>query len=79
MTAETLERMITRVQIKSILQRQAQIKPGETMFDGVMPLSPAGYALQAGPVLSCSDLAARVRALESWIDSNPNPTGNVSD
>ena len=64
MTAQETARLITRVQIKEILRRQAEIKPGETMFDGVCPLE---YGIPS-PIPPLMVIAARVKLLEDWID-----------
>ncbi len=64
MNAEETARLITLVQIKEILRRQATIQPGETMFDGVCPLE---YGIPS-PIPPLMVIAARVKLLEDWID-----------
>ena len=64
MNAEEAARLITRVQIKEILRRQATIQPGSTMFDGVCPLE---YGIPS-PIPPLMVIAARVKLLENWID-----------
>jgi len=64
MTAQETARLITRVQIKEILRRQEDIKPGETMFDGVCPLE---YGIPS-PIPPLMAISARVKLLEDWID-----------
>ena len=64
MNAEETARVIHRVQIKEILRRQEDIKPGATMFDGVCPLD---YGIPS-PIPPLMVIAARVKLLENWID-----------
>jgi len=65
MTAQETARLITRVQIKEILRRTAEIKPGATMFDGVCPIE---YCILSSPIPPLMVIAARVKLLEDWID-----------
>ena len=65
MNAEEAARLITRVQIKEILRRQEDIKPGSTMFDGVCPIE---YCILSSPIPPLVVIAARVKLLENWID-----------
>ena len=85
MTEQQARRLIHRVQVKEILRRQAIIRPGATMFDGVEPDAfPLGFPFKedegegvcpveygAGPagVLSLDTIMRRVVVLETWIDS----------
>jgi len=72
MTAQEAARLITRCQIKEILRRQEDIKPGETMFDGVCPLE---YGIPS-PIPPLVVIAQRVKILEDWIDT---PSNHVYD
>ena len=65
MNAEEAARLITRVQIKEILRRQDDIKPGATMFDGVCPIE---YCILSSPIPPLMAISARVKLLEDWID-----------
>ncbi len=65
MTARETARLITRVQIKEILRRQEDIKPGATMFDGVCPIE---YCILSSPIPPLMAISARVKLLEDWID-----------
>ena len=83
MIAETVCRAIARVRIKEAIRRQATIRPGETMFDGVeceacpvgFPFNdgegvcPVEYGAGAAGVLSLDTIMRRVEALERWIDA----------
>ncbi len=64
MNAEETARVIHRVQIKEILRRQEDIKPGSTMFDGVCPIE---YGIPS-PIPPLMAISARVKLLEDWID-----------
>ena len=70
MTEEQVRRLIHRVQVKEILRRQATIKPGDTMFDGVCPIE---YGTWHGGhwagIMSLDTIIRRVVVLENWIDS----------
>ena len=70
MNAEQAKRMITRVQIKEIIRRQATIGPEETMFDGVCPIE---YGAGAAGILPLATIQRRVLVLEKWIDSELPP------
>ena len=72
MTAQETARLINRVQIKEILRRQEDIKPGATMFDGVCPLE---YGIPS-PIPPLVVIAQRVQILEDWIDT---PSNHVYD
>ena len=58
MNAEQTERIITRVQVKEIIRRQATIGPDETMFDGLL------YTGRARPVFF--PLTPSIAAGLSW-------------
>jgi len=66
--AEEAARLITRCQIKEILRRQEDIKPGDTSFDGVCPIE---YGIPS-PIPPLMVIAARVKLLEDWIDTPSN-------
>ena len=73
MNAKETARLITRVQIKEILRRQEDIKPGATMFDGVCPIE---YCILSSPIPPLVVIAQRVQILEDWIDT---PSNHVHD
>lgn len=65
MTTEQLARLVTRIQIKDILRRQADIRPEETMFDGV-------YAVGSRPVPTTASIGERLAIMEKWLDEHPS-------
>ena len=87
MNAEQTERIITRVQVKEIIRRQATIGPDETMFDGVEckewpggpsfaekdGVCPIEYGAGAAGILPVETITRRVLILEKWIDSELPP------
>ncbi len=70
MKAENIERVITRIQVKEIIRRQATIGREETMFDGVCPIE---YGAGAAGILPLDTIMRRVLVLEKWIDSELPP------
>lgn len=68
MNAENLARLVSRVQIKAILHRQAEIRPHETMFDGVAPV---GYAAGTRPIPTTASIGTRLESIERWFDDHP--------
>lgn len=66
MIADQFKLLITRCQVKEAIRRQATIRPGRTMFDGVCPVH---YGLGARRIPTVATIRRRVEALERWIDS----------
>lgn len=66
MIADTVCRAIARCRVKEAIRRQATIRPGETMFDGVCPVQ---YGLAGARIPTVATIRRRVEALERWIDS----------
>ena len=69
MNAEQIARLVSRIQIKALLRRQAEIGPSETMFDGIAPV---GYALGSRPIRAPAEIGSRLASIERWLDDHPH-------